>query len=89
MSIVNTKKLIIGAGAMVLLLGVATAGYAAERATEPQSYPEMRPYMEEMHPDMNDSELERMYDSCHQENQDGSMHGSMNQRSMRGHSNID
>ncbi|GAA0135187.1 hypothetical protein YSY43_20270 [Paenibacillus sp. YSY-4.3] len=51
-------------GAVVLTIGIGTAAYAAEAG--PSAFRDMLPFMKEMHPNLNDSQLEQMYNSCHQ-----------------------
>lgn len=52
---------------VILSFGIGTAAYAAGFA--PSTFKEMLPFMKERHPNMDNSELEQMYKSCHQ--QDG------------------
>lgn len=56
-------KFIAIVGATVLTLGIGTAVYAAEAV--PGTFKDMLPFMKEMHPNLNDSELEQMYNNCH------------------------
>jgi len=57
-------KIIVIIGAAVLAIGIGTATYAAEAG--PSAFRDMLPFMKEMHPNLNDSQLEQMYNSCHQ-----------------------
>lgn len=52
-------------GVVILTLGIGTAVYAAE--VGPSTFKEMLPLMKEHHPNMNDSDLEQMYNNCHQQ----------------------
>jgi len=71
------RKLTIGllTGA-ILLGGAGTYVYAQTN----DGFLEMKPYMEEMHPDLSSQELEQMYNSCHSEG--GMMDGQENASNM-------
>ncbi|API93256.1 hypothetical protein J32TS6_11540 [Virgibacillus pantothenticus] len=60
------KKLVIGAitGA-VILGGAATYTFADSNDDNRGFYNDMRPFMEEMHPNFSDEDYEAMYDFCH------------------------
>lgn len=73
-------KLITVVGAVVLILGIGTAAYAAE--VGPGTFKDMLPFMKEMHPNYNESELEQMYQNCHQGEGYTNSRGMMNNRSM-------
>jgi hypothetical protein len=67
--------------ALLLFVGIGTAAYAAE--VGPAVFREMLPFMQEMHPDLNDSELEQMYTDCHgPENGDYNSQRMMHENSM-------
>ena len=68
------KKLLIGLVSLGLVLGIGTSVYATA-GDGFQSFREMVPFMQQMHPDMSEEQLENMYNSCHGEN--GGMHGMM------------
>lgn len=80
------KKLAIGilTGA-IFLGGAGTFAFAAANEDTNGNglfnFGQMKPYMEEMHPDFSTDELKGMYDSCHGEGgmmEDGSTEGMMN-----------
>ncbi|WP_152394254.1 hypothetical protein [Paenibacillus guangzhouensis] len=73
-------KLIAIVGASVLALGIGTAAYAAE--VGPGNFREMLPFMKEMHPNYNDTELEQMYNNCHQSGGNSNNQGKMKNNSM-------
>lgn len=85
-------KLIAIVGASILALGIGTAAYAAE--VGPGTFRDMLPFMKDMHPNLNDSELEQMYNSCHQQGRtygdqgrnDGHMPRMMDNNRMHGNS---
>ncbi|MCQ6274556.1 hypothetical protein JMM81_06165 [Bacillus sp. V3B] len=66
------KKLAIGVLTGAILLG-GTGTFAFAQANEDANgegllnFGQMKPYMEEMHPDLSIQELKQMYDSCHGE----------------------
>ena len=47
----------------VITIGIGTVAYASNYL--PASFKDMLPFMKEMHPQMNDTELEQMYNNCH------------------------
>ncbi|WP_232697377.1 hypothetical protein [Brevibacillus daliensis] len=73
-------KLVTVVGAVVLTLGVGTAAYADEAGLS--TFKEMLPFMKEMHPNLSDSELEQMYNSCHQRQGNENTQGMMKNNSM-------
>lgn len=58
------KKLISIGIAVVLVLGIGNAVYASG-AENGWSFEEMLPFMKEMHPEMNEQQMEQMYQDCH------------------------
>ncbi|KJB86494.1 hypothetical protein AZ66_18555 [Paenibacillus sp. E194] len=74
------NKFIAIVGATVLTLGIGTAVYAAD--VNPGTFKDMLPFMKEMHPNMNDSELEQMYNNCHQRRGNSNYQGMMQNNSM-------
>ncbi len=78
------KKLAIGilAGA-IILGGAGTFAFAAANEDANGNgllnFGQMKPYMEEMHPDLSTDELKEMFDSCHGE---GGMMGNSNMGGM-------
>ncbi|MCR8644343.1 hypothetical protein NV379_16950 [Paenibacillus sp. N1-5-1-14] len=67
----------------VLTLGIGTAAYAIDAM--PHSFKQMLPFMKEMHPEMNEAELEQMYNSCHdkQNNTKSRMHNDEKSNNMK------
>jgi len=61
-------------GAVVLSVGIGTVAYA-EVGTG--ALREMLPFMQEMHPNLNESELEQMYNSCHGQESDNTQSSKM------------
>lgn len=78
-------KIIAIVGATILTIGIGTAAYAAE--VGPSTFKEMLPFMKEMHPNMNDTELEQMYNSCHQREGNVNSQGMMQNNTMMQKSN--
>lgn len=74
------NKIIAIVGAVVLTLGIGTAAYAAE--VGPSNFKDMLPFMKEMHPNLNDSELKQMYKNCHQRQGNTNTQGMMQNSSM-------
>ncbi|MFA1822187.1 hypothetical protein ACDX78_18725 [Virgibacillus oceani] len=58
------KKLISFGIVVVLVLGIGNAVYASG-AENVWSFEEMLPFMKEMHPEMNEQQMEQMYQDCH------------------------
>ncbi|TCZ75402.1 hypothetical protein E0485_17520 [Paenibacillus albiflavus] len=77
-------KVIAILGATTLMLGIGTA-YAAEIG--PDTFRDMIPFMKEMHPNLNDNELEQMYNDCHQRLDSSSNRGMMRNNAMMQRSN--
>ena len=42
----------------------------------------MKPFMEKMHPELSESELEEMYKKCHGDGENGMMHGDKDRQNM-------
>lgn len=63
------KKLIVVITAMALVLGIGTVALANSDSEvfENFNFQEMLPFMQEMHPDFDEEQLEEMYESCHGE----------------------
>lgn len=74
------NKLIAIVGMTVLTLSIGTAAYATEVGTG--AFREMLPFMKETHPNLNDSELEQMYNNCHQSDGNANTQGMMQNNSM-------
>jgi hypothetical protein len=70
------KKLMVGLFSAALILGAGTAVFAAGTSGDNTglSFEEMLPFMEKMHPDFSNDELQEMYKACHGEG--GMMSGS-------------
>ena len=58
------KKLISFGIVVVLVLGIGNAVYA-NGSDNGWSFEEMLPFMKEMHPEMNEQQMEQMYQDCH------------------------
>jgi len=58
------RKLITLVTVSVLTLGIGSAVYA-HGSDEGWSFQEMLPFMKEMHPDMDEQQMEEMYQKCH------------------------
>ncbi|MCJ8014753.1 hypothetical protein MUG84_24020 [Paenibacillus sp. KQZ6P-2] len=80
-------KIIAIVGATVLTLGIGTAAYAAEIG--PSSFKDMLPFIKEMHPTMNDSQLEQMYNNCHQKEGNSDTRGMMQNNDMMQRTNAE
>lgn len=67
------KKIIFGALFTTFLIGVGTGAFAAgnEEKEKSNNFGQMKPHMEEMHPDLFTKELKDMYDSCHGNDTEG------------------
>lgn len=61
------KKLVVGILSSAIILGAGTFTYAASNGNGEGllNFGQMKPHMEEMHPDLSTKELKEMYDSCH------------------------
>lgn len=61
------RKIALGILSVALILGAGTAVFAATTDTEEGllKFQEMLPYIQKMHPDLSDSEIEDMYNVCH------------------------
>ncbi|MDS9470890.1 hypothetical protein [Sporosarcina pasteurii] len=72
------KKLLVGFIAGAVLFGGATFGFAHSTGNEFFDFEDMKPHMEEMHPNFSPQQYEQMYKDCHGEN--GFMHPHMRSR---------
>ncbi|MBD8067791.1 hypothetical protein [Bacillus sp. PS06] len=63
------KKAVIGILSAAFILGAGTFTYAQANGNGEGllNFGQMKPYMEEMHPDLSTKELKEMYDTCHGE----------------------
>lgn len=68
------KKKLIGLLLVVFILGAATMAFAQvdENGQLSFSFEEMLPFMQKMHPDWSQEELQQMFESCHGANGEGS-----------------
>ncbi|PZD96753.1 hypothetical protein DNH61_06030 [Paenibacillus sambharensis] len=57
------KKAWIIAGAVIMVMAFGTGVYAA--ADGGAAFKEMLPFMQKMHPDMTEQQLEEMHNKCH------------------------
>lgn len=59
------KTMIAGIGALVLTLSIGTAVYAADAGKSPvETFKDMLPHMQQMHPDLKEKELKDMHKDC-------------------------
>jgi hypothetical protein len=65
------KKIVFSVLGSMLILGVGTVVMAAGNNSDQENgtFEKMKPFMEEMHPDFSNEELQEMYDSCHGDNE--------------------
>ena len=73
------KKLVIGILSTAVILGAGTFTYAQGNGEGLVNFGQMKPFMEEMHPDFSTKELKEMYDSCHE---NGGMMDNINAENM-------
>ncbi|MFE8699656.1 hypothetical protein ACFYKX_03350 [Cytobacillus sp. FJAT-54145] len=61
------KKLFTSILTASLFLAIATATFAQDNEVENgvMNFGQMKPFMEEMHPELSEKELKDMYESCH------------------------
>ena len=62
------KKLVIGILTGAVLLGSATFVAAESNGNGFFNFEEMKPYIEEMHPNLSPEQQEEMFNNCHSEN---------------------
>lgn len=62
------KKLVIGILTGAVLLGSATFVAAESNGNGLFNFEEMKPYIEEMHPNLSPEQQEEMFNNCHGEN---------------------
>jgi hypothetical protein len=76
------KKFVLGTLCAVFVLGAGTAVFAAENGENVgiMNFGQMKPHMEEMHPDLSTKELKEMFDHCH--GTGGEMNGASQQSMM-------
>ncbi|WP_138417760.1 hypothetical protein [Aquibacillus sediminis] len=76
------KKIVVGVLTGAVLLGGATFTSAATNGEGEGlvNFGQMKPYIEEMHPDLSTKEQKEMFDNCH--GQDGYMQNDNNQNMM-------
>ncbi|WP_066312322.1 hypothetical protein [Bacillus sp. FJAT-29814] len=79
------KKLAVGLFSAALILGAGTAVFAAGNSGNGNglSFEEMLPFMQKMHPDFSNDELNEMYKACHGQ---GGMMGGTNAVDVEGES---
>ncbi|NGM84179.1 FAD/FMN-containing dehydrogenase [Paenibacillus sp. 7124] len=62
------KKLWIGLSALVLVMGLGTAGAYAATANNDNNnsgfFEKMLPFAKQMHPNLSEKQIEEMYDNC-------------------------
>lgn len=86
------KKVWLGLMTAMLAVGVGASAFAAEenRGEGTFNFGQMLPFMQEMHPNLSNQELQEMYNSCHGTNgaapsanfQNMNMNGNMNLKMM-------
>jgi hypothetical protein len=61
------KKIGIGFLSAAIIFGAGTFAFAQDSETEPGkiTFEKMLPFMQEMHPESSESELQQMFDACH------------------------
>ncbi|HLR69034.1 MAG TPA: hypothetical protein VK105_18280 [Virgibacillus sp.] len=59
------KKIVSIALAFVLVIGLGNVVLAHNGSENHWSYDEILPHMKQMHPEMNERDLEKMYKDCH------------------------
>ncbi|MGO4889665.1 CUE domain-containing protein [Anaerobacillus sp. MEB173] len=62
------KKRIIAVLATFLVLGAGTTAIASTDVFEDFTFENMLPFMKQMHPNMDEEQLQGMYETCHGEN---------------------
>ncbi|WP_088031920.1 hypothetical protein [Evansella clarkii] len=63
------KKLLTGLLSLALVAGIGTT--VAAQSDNFSGFQEMLPFMQKMHPDMSEEDLETMYNRCHGKNGSG------------------
>ncbi|MCM3693393.1 hypothetical protein [Neobacillus niacini] len=80
------KKWAIGILSSALILGAGTAVFAAgtNNSGEGTTFEKMLPFMQEMHPDSSNEDLQEMYNACHKDGgmMDGNNLEGMNSENM-------
>lgn len=61
------KKFAIGFLSAAFILGAGTYAFAQGNGNGFLNFEEMKPYMQKMHPNFSDKELQDMYQACHGE----------------------
>ncbi|MCM3671538.1 hypothetical protein M3181_21495 [Mesobacillus maritimus] len=61
------KKLIVGILSATFILGAGSYAFAQGTEDGILGFDQMKPYMEQMHPDFSENELQNMYNACHGE----------------------
>ncbi|QDX92265.1 hypothetical protein EEL32_21565 [Brevibacillus laterosporus] len=61
------KKMIFTLTSLALVLGIGTGVYASTSQVTPdqKEFEQMRPFMQQMHPQMTDAQISSMYETCH------------------------
>ncbi|SDY79906.1 hypothetical protein SAMN05421736_103332 [Evansella caseinilytica] len=73
------KKKVIAFSIAVLFVSAGTVALATSNVDEEKdfNFKEMLPYMQQMHPDVSDEQLEEMYNNCHANGKREMMNGNM------------
>lgn len=59
------RKFVIGVLSAGFILGAGTYAFAEENGNGGLNFGQMKPMIEEMHPDLSTKEQKEMFDSCH------------------------
>lgn len=61
------KKIIFTLTSLALIMGIGTGVYASTSQVTPdqKEFEQMRPLMQQMHPQMTDEQITSMYETCH------------------------
>ncbi|MBB5174726.1 hypothetical protein [Texcoconibacillus texcoconensis] len=61
------KKAIAGLLSLGLVFTIGTSVFASDSGEDSSNFEDFRPFMEEMHPNWSEEDLETMYNNCHGE----------------------
>lgn len=76
------KRVLLGTLCATFLLGAGTVVFATSNTNEENktlNFDKMKPFMEKMHPDLSNDELEDMYQACHGNSEDQNIENQLNQ----------
>lgn len=68
------KKIIVGIAGLAIILGGGSLAFAESNTNQNEiiNFGQMKPHIEQMHPDLSTQEQKQMFDACH--GKDGMMH---------------